>query len=62
MDDPADKPERRSGTYYVPGAFWYFIIYIYTTASYDMQEDTAGQFYSGTVHVCRCVFAYTCLY
>ena len=31
MDDPVDKPERRSGTSYFPGAFGYFIIYVYTT-------------------------------
>src|SRR6218665_2230951 len=31
MGDPVEKPERHSGTYYYPGAFRYFIIYVYTT-------------------------------
>ena len=38
MDDPVDKPERRSGTYYFPGAFWYFIIYVYTTGK-ELEEN-----------------------
>ena len=33
MDDPGDKPERRSGTYYFPGTFRYFLIYVYTTGN-----------------------------
>src|SRR6218665_3670457 len=31
MDDPRDKREQRSGTYYFPGVFRYFLIYVYTT-------------------------------
>src|SRR6218665_2490500 len=33
MDDLVYKPEQRSGTYYLLGAFRYFMIYAYTTAA-----------------------------
>jgi len=39
MDDPVIKPERRSGTYYLRGAFLYFIIYVYTTGGFDSERN-----------------------
>jgi len=44
MDDPVDKPERRSGTYYFPGAFRYLVIYAYTTSLVSQleQKDSPG--------------------
>jgi len=38
-----DKPERRSSTYYFPGAFRYFIIYIYTTDYKYISEADPGK-------------------